>query len=499
MKKILLISALALGVGFASCDSYLDINESPNSPSAENIETGMLMPAIEMNIASSYGDFLRITGGYFSQIYSHYFGTSNYLDYSRFEMSATRSSGTYTQFMQRALYNLKTVMEMSAEDEQWGTYLAATIYRAFSYQVLIDCYGEIPYTEALDPDNLAPHYDDGQVVYEGVLAELDEALSHASSSSTVCTNFLYPGKTAASWIQFANALKLRMLMRMADVKDVTSAVGALIAENNFPTSDVKFANCWADEASHRSPLFAEDFAPGMQKNLVANQAIIGTMQVLDSDGNIEYQDPRLAAFFETNESGEYFGGISGTNFSTSGSIKAGKLCRPVASYDMPVYLITVAEVEYLKAEYYARTNDAAKAAECYAAAAEASFNSAGVSGADGFLAVYPYDNSNWKKSIGVAKWIALAGTNPFEAYCEVRRLNYPAFGTATGDQFYSDANDTYDVSAYVPGTLYTPIMCFAQVGAGKLLERYPYPESSTSRNSNAPSFPGYTTPIFWGK
>ena len=45
MKKILLISALALGVGFASCDSYLDINESPNSPSAENIETGMLMPA----------------------------------------------------------------------------------------------------------------------------------------------------------------------------------------------------------------------------------------------------------------------------------------------------------------------------------------------------------------------------------------------------------------------------------------------------------------------
>jgi hypothetical protein len=55
------------------------------------------------------------------------------------------------------------------------------------------------------------------------------------------------------------------------------------------------------------------------------------------------------------------------------------------------------------------------------------------------------------------------------------------------------------VTAYVPGTLYTPIQVFGQVGDNNLLERYPYAESSTSRNSNSPSFPGYTSPVFWGK
>ena len=110
MKKILLASALLLGVSFTSCNSYLDINTDPNSPAEENIETSMLMPAIEMNTASSYGNFLRIAGGFHAQQYAHLFGTSNYLDYSKFNMSATRSSGTYTQFNQKALQNLKTLI-----------------------------------------------------------------------------------------------------------------------------------------------------------------------------------------------------------------------------------------------------------------------------------------------------------------------------------------------------------------------------------------------------
>ena len=36
MKKIIVASALALGLGFSSCNSYLDINTDPNSPAEEN-------------------------------------------------------------------------------------------------------------------------------------------------------------------------------------------------------------------------------------------------------------------------------------------------------------------------------------------------------------------------------------------------------------------------------------------------------------------------------
>ncbi|GAB6867945.1 SusD/RagB family nutrient-binding outer membrane lipoprotein [Bacteroides rodentium] len=502
MKRILLISTVALSMTLASCDSYLDINEDPNSPSVDNIETGMLMPAIEMNVAASYGDFLRIAGGYHAQQYAQLNGTSNYVDYSQFNMSATRSSGTYTQFTQKALLNLKTVLEKSLAEEDWGTYLAATTLRAFVYEALVDCYGEVPYTEALNSDNATPKYDDGQVVYEGVVAELDAALANASNSSPVCANFLYPSATAGRWIQFANALKLKMLMRMADVKNVQAEVAALIAEDNFPTADVSYVDCWSNEPGQMNPFYSEEFSSAWgstQTNVAANLAIIGTMQVKDAEDNIIYQDPRLTAFFAPNSTGTYIGGISGTNYPGSTS-KLQDWCRPVVNYNSPVCLISVAEVEFFIAEYYARYGTATEAAAHYAAAVEASFSSAGVAGAAEYIARYPYDQSNYKQSIGIAKWVALSGVNTFEAWCEMRRLDYPTFGTAKGSDFYSIGDeDSYNVSKYVAGTLYTPIQVFGQVGDNKILERYPYAESSSARNPNTPDFPGYTSPVFWGK
>lgn len=501
MKKIFLLSVFTVGIGLgvASCDSYLDINQDPNSPSEENVTTGMIMPAAEMSIAERYGDFLYITGGYFAQYYAQQFGTSNYIGYSRFEMSPTRSSGTYTQLYQEVLNNLKNINDRATADEDWGTSLAATVLRAFTFQALVDCYGETPYSEALDPNNLTPAYDDGQAVYEGILAELDAALSRVEPSADVCTNFLYPNQTADSWIKFAKALKLKLLMRMSNVKDVQSEVAALISENDFPTSDVKWADCWSDEAEKRSPLYSGEFAPGMQQNLVANLSIINTMQVRDDLGNIIYTDPRLAAFFNPNTYGNYEGSISGTQYAGTVIFNANFWCLPAVAYDQPVYLLTVAEIEFFIAEYYARYGSATDAAAHYAAAIEASFATAGVDGVAEYLERYPYDSDNSIQCIGVAKWVALSGVNPFEAWCEIRRLKYPAFGTAQGDDFYNNSDDSFDTSSYVPGTLYTPIQVFGQVGANQLLQRFPYAESSSSRNSNVPEFPGYTVPIFWAK
>ncbi len=497
MKKYLLIPVVALGLGFASCDDYLDINYDPNAPSEMNLTTDLIFPAVEMNLASSYGNYLRIVGGYYSQHFAQAFGTSNYLDYSQFTMSATRSSSlAYEQTNLSVLNNLKTVLSKAEAEEDWGTYFAATVIRAFTYQVMVDCYGELPYTEALDPSNPTPKYDDGKTIYEGVLAEIDEAMAKVSETDLVCSNFLFPNQRADVWIQFANALKLKMLMRMSGVVDVQSKLDALVAEGNFPTEDIAFTDCWTDESGKMSPYYAEEFSSkwgSPQINVIANIALVGTMQ---TDA---YTDPRLAAFYETNESGEYAGGVSGTNFGATATYKSSYWCRPKASYDMPVYLITVPEIEFFLAEYYAKKGTHDVAAEHYAAAIEASFAEFGVEGAAANVAQNPYDNSNYKKSIGIAKWIALAGTNNYEAWCELRRLDYPAFGNVQGSDIYNVVNDAYNPDVYVPGTLYTPIDYFSQVGVNKVLERFPYAESSSSRNTNAPKFPGYTEPVFWAK
>ena len=53
MKKLAIISTIILGLATASCDSYLDINQDPNSPTEGNMSTSIMLPAAEMGIAAT--------------------------------------------------------------------------------------------------------------------------------------------------------------------------------------------------------------------------------------------------------------------------------------------------------------------------------------------------------------------------------------------------------------------------------------------------------------
>lgn len=496
MNKILKTGLLAVSLlSLSACSDYLDINESPNSPSEGNLNPDLVFPGAEMSFANSYGDFLRITGGYFAQHYSQQNGSSNYLDFSQFNMSPVRSSSTYSNLATRALQNLSTVIAMAEQTDAPGTVLAATVYRAAIYQTFVDCYGKIPYSEALDPSNLAPKYDNGEDIYAGIVNELEAAKANVSGSEKVCTNFLLPGSFAAEWVKVANALELRILMRECEAVDVKAKIAALVAENNFPESDVAWKGCWKNASGQANPFYQEEFATyfgSTQINVVLNLALFATMD--DSD------DARMAVFFNPNTEGKFTGGVSGTNFGTSKKYNTNYTCRPAMTFDAPVYLITRSEIEFFLAEYEARWGSAAAAKEHYEAAIRASFASAGVSGAETVLASWPWDASNWKHCIGVQKWVALSGTNNFEAWCEMRRLHYPALGSVKGSQIYDVVTDNYQPSLLVPGTLYSPVDGNTGLGAPGVLQRWPYPESSANRNPNAPAtYDGDGTPLFWAK
>ena len=499
MKKIITIILFStLVLGFNSCKDYLDINYDPNSPAESNLTSDMIMPAVEMNIAATYSYTLHILGAYNVQYYAQQFGTPNYVKYSQFEVSSGNGSNTYTQLFQRALGNLNTVKKMATAEEANGVLLQVAVLRAFTYQLLVDAFGEVPYTEAFDVANLAPKYDDGQEIYEGLVKELDEALAAVSGSDLVTESFIYPSKSTADWIKFAKAQKLKLLSRMSGVKDVSATIKAIIDENDLPTEDVQIADCWGNAQFQANPLYSEEAATWgtATNNIIANLALVGTLQ---SD---TYTDPRLAKWFKPNKDGKYQGSISGTNLSTvEEKYKSTEVwCSPILTYNMPVILLGRTETDFFIAEYYARQNDATKAQAAYEAAVTASFATAGADGAADNIATYPYDQSKWQEVIGIAKWKALAGINGFEGYTEARRLDYPAFGTVKGTDMYSESG-TLDLTKYEAGKLYTPYQVFPQVGTNHLLERFPYPESSKSRNSNAPKFESedYLKPIFWGK
>lgn len=497
MKKIfsiVLFSALFLGLN--GCKEHMDINYDPNSPSDENLTSDMILPAAEMNIAATYSYTLHVLGAYNAQYYAQQFGTPNYVKYSQFEVSATNGSGAYTQLFQRALGNLNTVKKKATAAGQNGVLLQVAVLRAYAYQLLVDAFGEVPYKEALNPALMAPNFDEGKDIYEALIKEIDDALAVAEASDAVTTSFIIPSKSGAEWIKFAKALKLKMLTRMSGVKDVSADIKAIIEEGDLPAGDVQIAGCWANASGQANPFFSEEASDWGRAthNIIANLALVGTMQ---SD---TYVDPRLAAWFQPNVEGKFQGSISGTNLSTvEDKYKTTDVwCELVLNYNTPVILLAKAEVEFFIAEYYARANDGANAAAHYAAAIEASFASAGVEGAAENIAENPYKQDSWKESIGLAKWIALAGINGFEGYTEARRLDQPTFGDVKAEDMYSGSG-TLSLNKYVPGHLYTPFGVFNQVGNNQLLERFPYPEASTARNSNAPAQKGCKEPIFWGK
>lgn len=72
-------------------------------------------------------------------------------------------------------------------------------------------------------------------------------------------------------------------------------------------------------------------------------------------------------------------------------------------------------------------------------------------------------------------------------------------GSVTGADIYNKANDDFHPESYVPNTLYTPIDYSTELGPGKILQRFKYAESSTSRNSNAPKNKSDDTPVFWAQ
>ena len=493
MKKILYTLAGCAVFGLSSCD--LDINDNPNA--ITSVENDNIFPTAEMNLAATMGVGFNIYGGYNAELYAQNAGCSNYLEYSQFHVTSTNTNASYTQLYSRVLQQLEVVRRQSAGNP--GTYLAATTLRAYTFQVLVDAYGETPYSEALT-DETQPRYDEGADVYAGVIAELEAAKAAAEASSTVCANLTF-GKTTATagtagdWLKFANSVLLKLYMRESGVTDVKAKVASLIAEDNFITEDVVYDKCWGNATGSYSPLYTEYLK--IQNDWALNYAVSATFK---AEG---VNDTRLNALWAEGEKG-MVGTASGTNLSTEMSgTQPAAFSIPAFRYDIPVYLMTVAEVEFFLAEYYATMHvDHAKAKAFYEDAVSASFQTAGATDVTAAIVseAYPYSAEEPMKSIGVQKWLHYASTlQGFEAWCEVRRIGYPAFSGQTAEDIIDNDVKNFNLvpAYYQPGTLYTPKSVYSLVGANNLLQRFDYAQSSTQYNNNAPATKQPTVPVFW--
>ena len=244
-----------------SCEDYLDINEDPNNPKVG--ELNKLLPSIEVDIAGALG---MTTGGasYYTSLYMHQLVTREDNDYS-FDGDQFGVTVPWEVLYNRALTDIEEVIETGSEEEAWHYVGIAQILKAYTFSVLVDLYGDVPFTEAnLGTEDLAPKYDNDESVYSGVFNLLDEGVAKFEMNSILSPegdDLFYEGDTEL-WTKFANTLKLKLYNQIRLTRDVSSEITALLNEGNLLESGEDFELPYGESVApdDRNPAYRQEYS-----------------------------------------------------------------------------------------------------------------------------------------------------------------------------------------------------------------------------------------------
>lgn len=495
MKKIALFFATALML--VSCD--LDINENPNYPASTDITPELMFPAVENSIADCIGDQMFNYGGFFAQYFEQAPTANQYNKLAELDINEGTDlfNRCYSALYAGALMDIKDIM---SKTDNPSNLFALTVLRAQAFQVLVDNLDMVPYTEALQGSaNAMPAWDEGKTVYEGVLAELDAAEAALGNDAITMTDNLL-GKSLSQWKGYANALRLRMYMRLIDgnvnAADYQNKAKALVAANNFFSGDVAW-DVYTNAAGQYSPWYGAYYRLGTVNHCAA-YPIVSYMLATD--------DPRIGAYMDkASKTGEFYGQLPGCKTKMgpwSGGEAADWKNEDVSNINYsavaaaPIYLFTQAELQFLIAEVQLRfNNNVAAAKAAYEAAVEADFASRGVAGVATFLAGNRANfdaqasNDAKLKLIYMQKWTALFMRNHMEAWSEIRRTDVPVLSSKTAKQIFDDE------TTYTAGELIEPGV--NNIVAGGLAKRVPYPSNARTLNRNTPAAKLLSDRVFW--
>lgn len=493
MKKTLIFAAGA-ALALASCD--LDINENPNYPSTENVTPDLVFPAAQNAVAAVVGDELFNCGGFFAQYFEQRPETNQYNDLAELNLdeSSDELNRSYSAIYAGALADIKDIMD---RDDNAADLFACTVLRAQALTLMVDCFSDAPYTEALmGSANANPKWDDGKTIYEGVLAEMDAAEAKLDGQPMTLKDAICGGSTDA-WQRYANALRLRMLLRLIDANIDAAAntqkVQALLAKAQWPEDGVSY-DVYSNSEGQWNPWYAAKKSLGANNHVPAYPIV----SYYAATG-----DPRMAYAIKVNaKEGKYVGQLPGCKTLYKEWTGAQWLNKEVSEInyevmaDAAISLVSASEVHFLVAEAQLRFNhDAAAAKAAYEAGVRADFGYRGIAGADDLLAGAntAFDSQATDEAklhlIYMQKWAALFMVDHFEAWSEARRTDVPTTSAATAKQVYDDP------SLYTAGDFILPGLNYK--AAGKLIKRLPYPSSARRYNKNMPAVKTIADPVFW--
>ena len=417
-----------------SCDKdFGDLNVDKKNPAA--VPPGPLFSYAQKELIDVITT-PNVNVGIF-RLLAQYWTETTYTDESNYDL-ATRNipQNFWNTVYPNVLNNLKECQRLIPSQDlaffpkavQDNQNACAEILNVYAYMVLVNTFGNIPYSQALDIDVVYPVYDDGNDVYDDLVIRLDRAISSIDvSAGGFDANDLLYGGDMAGWKTFANSLKLRLGMMYAEVDANKAQTLVEQAAAGAITSNLEnVAFHYLSSPPNTNPVWVDLIQSG-RKDFVAANTIVDFMNNLS--------DPRVPLYFTTDATGGYSGGIyaASNNYSTYS-----KPSDIVTDPSHESLFIDYAEVRFLLAEAAERGfNVGGTAAEHYEAAIRASIEYWGGSTADAdtYLAnpavAYATAPGDFKTKIGNQKWIALYNRG-FDAWTEWRRLDAPTLNVPDG-------------------------------------------------------------------
>lgn len=456
MKKIFSILTIGSLVLTSCVNGDEDFNNNQTQPyvvSAEVLFTNaqkeltdqMVTPSVNLNVF---------------RFMQHYLATTTYRNDARFIFTGTRRVpdnmwlALYTDVLgnldeakrEIAKETKPTAMTQQVWQKQQANKLAiVNLVEIYTYQVLVDSFGNVPYSQALKSETIVlPKYDDAKTIYEDLLARINTILTTLDTSypSFSTGDNFYQGDVAG-WVTFANSLKLKLGINLADVNPtlskqaVESAVTAGVVLQNSNNTLFKYDST----SPNFNRIYAEVIASN-RKDFVAEEGIVDAMNNLS--------DPRRPSYFAPMPDGSYVGGVVGqTNLYSDNSSIGQRLLAP----SEPGVLFDAAEINFYLAEAAARGYSVGNSAQVYYEnAIKASMQYWGITSTADINAYLSnanvvYSAANWKQKIGEQAWIAMYNRG-FESWNFFRRLDYPAL---------TAPNATAAAGGKVPARLTYPI------------------------------------------
>ena len=221
MKTIYLYLFL-IGIFVSSCDKgFLEVNTNP-------VATTTLDPIYLL--ANAQYNAMLYTMVYQNAIAQHTitpFGSTLEGGQHNLWYEQPDGSSVFGDLLPGSLKQLFDIIDKTKDNPaRSNVYNMARIWKAYCFMLLVDTYGDVPYSEAgqaVTRGIFLPKYDNQETIYDDLLKEVSEATAALTTSQVIPEqNELFYAGDIAKWKKLGNSLLLRLAMRYTKA-DLTKA------------------------------------------------------------------------------------------------------------------------------------------------------------------------------------------------------------------------------------------------------------------------------------